>query len=120
MRLRGSLRILFLYDVAEALDAEKLRELLGPRGGTVRQVFPRRTPEYVRFEQAPIVETTPPLELATGERLDCSLKYYSFAVVVLQLEVPFDCDWNGLLAQASRWTDTSDVEPRAREIVGEH
>jgi hypothetical protein len=120
MRLRGSLRILFLYDVAEALDADKLRDLLGPRGGTVRQVFPRRTPEYVRFEQAPIVETMPPLELPTGERLDCSLKYYAFAVVVVQLEVPFDCDWTGLLAQASRWTDASDVEPRAREIVREH
>lgn len=120
MRLRGSLRILFLYDVAEALDADKLRDLLGPRGGPVRQVFPRRTPEYVRFEQAPIVEPVPPLELSTGEHVDCSLKYYAFAVVVVQLEVPFDCDWNGLIAQASRWTDTSDVEPRAREIVREH
>src|ERR1700710_975258 len=120
MRLRGSLRIFFLYDVAEALDPDKLRDLLGPRGGIVRQVFPRRTPEYVRFEQSPIIEAAPPLELPNGEHIDCSLKYYSFAVVVLQLEVPFDSDWNGLLAQASRWTDTSDVEPRARQIVREH
>ena len=63
MTLRGCFRIFFLYDVAEALDFDKLRDLLGPRGGTVKQVFPRRTPEYVRFEQAPIVEPAQSIEL---------------------------------------------------------
>jgi hypothetical protein len=120
VRLRGWFRILFLYDVAEAIDADKLRDLLGPRGGTVRQVFPRRTPEYVRFEQPPIVEPAQSLDLATGEQLACSIKYYPFAVVVIQLEVPFECDWNGLLAQASRWTEASEIEPRARELVRQH
>lgn len=112
--------MLFLYDVAEAIDAEKLRDLLGPRGGTVRRAFPRRTPEYVRFEQPPIVEPAQTIELATGERVLCSIKYYPFAVVVLQLEAPFECDWDELLSQASRWTDASDVEPHAREIVQQH
>jgi hypothetical protein len=120
VRLRGCFRILFLYDVAEAIDFEKLRDLLGPRGGSVRQVFPRKTPEYVRFEQAPIVEPPQPLDLSTGEHVLCSIKYYSFAVVVVQLEAPFECDWDGLLAQASRWTEPSDVEPHAREIVRQH
>ncbi len=64
--LRGCFRILFLYDVAEALDLDKLRELLGPRGGTVKRVFPAATPEYVRFEHAPIVEPAQAIELATG------------------------------------------------------
>lgn len=120
MRLRGCFRVLFLYDVAEAIDPDKLRDLLGPRGGTVRRAFPRRTPEYVRFEQAPIVEPAQSLELATGERVLCSIKYYAFAVVVVQLETPFECDWDGLLAQASRWTDASDIEPYARDIVRQH
>jgi hypothetical protein len=120
VRLSGSFRILFLYDVAEAIDVDKLRDLLGPRGGTVRRVFPRRTPEYVRFEQAPIVEPAQSIELATGERVLCSLKYYAFAVVVVQLEAPFECDWEGLLAQASRWTDATDIEPYARGIVRQH
>ena len=120
MRLRGWFRVLFLYDVAEAIDADKLRDLLGPRGGTVRQVFPRRTPEYVRFEQPPVIEPAQSLDLATGEQLVCSVKYYPFAVVVVQLEVPFECDWTGLLAQSSRWSDTAEIEPRARELVRQH
>ena len=120
MRLVGCFRILFLYDVAEGIDPDKLRDLLGPRGGTVRRVFPRKTPEYVRFEQAPIVEPAQPLELPSGERLLCSIKYYSFAVVTMQLEVRFECDWQGLLTQASRWTEASDVEPFCRETVRQH
>jgi hypothetical protein len=120
MPLRGCFRILFLYDVAEAIDLDKLRELLGPRGGTVRSVFPRKTPEYVRFEQAPVIEPPQPHELPSGERVLYSLKYYSFAVVVIQLDVPFECNWEELLAQASRWTDASDVEPHAREMVRQH
>ena len=32
MLLRGCFRILFLYDVAEAIDVDKLRDLLGTRG----------------------------------------------------------------------------------------
>lgn len=120
MRLRGYFRILFLYDVAEAIDLDKLRDLLGPRGGTVRRVFPRRTPDYVRFEQAPIVEPAQSLELSSGEHVLCSIKYYAFAVVVVQLEASFECDWDGLLAQAARWTDAGDIEPQAREIVRSH
>jgi len=66
VRLRGCFRVLFLYDVAEAIDSEKLRDLLGPPGGTVRRAFPRRTPEYVRFVQPPIVEPAQSIYLASG------------------------------------------------------
>lgn len=120
MLLRGCFRILFLYDVAEAFSMEKLRELLGSRGGAVPRVFPRRTPEYVSFEQAPIVEPAQPLTLSTGECVLCSIKYYAFAVVVVELEVSFECDWNSLLSQASRWTDAVDVDPSAREVLRQH
>src|SRR6202043_1684178 len=120
MRLRGCFLILLLYDVAEALDLEKLSNLLGPRGGPVKRSFPRRTPEYVRFEHAPIVEPTQPIMLGTGEQVLCSIKYYAFAVAVVQFEVPFECDWEALLAHASRWTDAVDIEPHAREVLRQH
>lgn len=120
MILRGSFRILFLYDVAEGLDLDKILELLGPRGGTVKRVFPRGTPEYVRFERAPIVEPAQAIELGTGERVLCSIKYYSFAVIVAQFEAPFECGWEALLQQTARWTDPVTIEPYAREIVSRY
>jgi hypothetical protein len=120
MTLRGTFRILFLYDVAEALDLSRIRELLGPRGGQVRRAFPRRMPEYVQFEHPPIVETGDCLRLAGGEQPVCSIKYYSFAVVVVELELPFECGWNALLAQTSQWVDAPEVESQARDVVRRH
>jgi hypothetical protein len=118
--LRGCFRLLFLYDVAEAIDLRRLRELIGPRGGPVRGVFPRRTPEYVRFEEAPIIERTEPLSLGGGQKVSVSLRYYSFGAMVVQLEVPFEGEWAGVLAQASRWMDAVDIDTRAREIARRH
>jgi len=118
--LRGCFRLLFLYDVAEAIDLRRLRELLGPRGGPVKGVFPRRTPEYVRFEEAPIIEQGEALNLGGGQRVACSLKYYAFAVVVVQFEIPFEGEWHTVLAQASRWMDAAEIDSHAREIGRRH
>jgi hypothetical protein len=118
--LRGCFRILLLFDVAEAFDQRKLRALMGPRAVPVRHVFPRRTPEYVRFEEAPILEPGEPLTLPSGDRVTFAIKYYAFAVVVVQMEVPFDCDWSALLAQASRWIDDDAVKSAGRQIAERH
>lgn len=118
--LRGFFRIFLLYDVAEAIDLERLRALLGPRGVPVQRFFPRRTPEYVGFEQAPIVEVCDPIRLPTGARVAGSIKYYAYAVVAAQFEVPFECDWDALLPQASRWMETGELEHQAHELVRAH
>jgi hypothetical protein len=86
MLLRGCFRIFFFYDVGEAFDLEKLRDLLGSRGGSTKPDFPRRTPDYVRFENPPIAEPCEPITLPTGEHVICSIKYYEYAIVEVQLE----------------------------------
>jgi hypothetical protein len=118
--LTGSFRVLFLYDVAEAFDLDALRSLIGPRGVPAERPFPRRTPDYVRFEQVPIVEQAEPVKLNTGEQIISSLKYYAFAVVVVELQVPFECDWSELIAKSARWVEAPDIEPHAREAVRRH
>lgn len=117
MLLSGCFRIYFLYDVADTLDLEKIRALLGPRAGSARQALPRRTPEYVRFESAPIIDPIGPVELAAGESAECFLKYYAFAAAVAQFDVPFQCDWSALVCQASHWMNAADLEPKARDII---
>ena len=117
MRLRGLFRLLYLYDVAESIDLGKLRGLLGPRGGSAEQAFPRRTPDYVRFEHAPIVEPAEIVTVCPGVSAACPVKYYGFGAIVIQVEVPFDCDWNSLVEQASRWMDAPGVEPVMRKLA---
>jgi hypothetical protein len=117
MNLCGSIRVFFLYDVGEAFDLDKLRTLVAPRGGPTQADFPRRTPEYVRFENPPIAEPSEPLTLGSGEKVTCSVKYYEYAIVEVQLEVPFEGTWDALMAAAARWMDAPDVEPECRAVV---
>jgi hypothetical protein len=118
--LRGSIRIFFFYDVGEAFDLDKIRGLLGSRCGPTRPEFPRRTPDYVRFENPPIVEPSEPLTLPGGEKVVCSIKYYEYAIVEVQLEAEFEGAWDVFLAQTSRWMDSADIEPEGRTVVARH
>src|SRR5215475_9181450 len=117
MVVHGSIRILLFYDVGEAFALDKLRALVGPGGGPAQSDFPRRTPEYVRFENPPIVEPSEPLVLPSGEKVVCSIKYYEYAIVEVQLEVPFQGSWDDLQAQTARWMDAPDLDPEARAVV---
>jgi hypothetical protein len=120
MILGGRFRILFFYDVADSFDLDRIREALGSRTGQVKQVFPRRTPEYIRFEHTPIFEPAQICSLRDGEQVECAIRYYSYGIAVAQLEIPFTSDWKSLVQQSSRWLDTSETEPHARELVESH
>ena len=120
MVLRGCIRIFLFYDVGEAFALGKLRALVGPGGGPAQPDFPRRTPEYVRFENPPIIEPSEPLTLRSGEKLLCSIKYYEYAIVEVQLEVPWQGSWDALQAQAARWMDAPDLDVEARAVVNRH
>jgi len=112
--------LLFLYDVAEALDLAMLRSLLGTRAGPLERPFPRRTPQYIRFEQTPIVERVDPLPVGSDTRAATSITYYAFGAVVVQVEIPFDCDWQFLLSENSRWMDADEVREQVREVARLH
>ena len=67
-RVAGSFRSLFLYDLCDEILLGELRGLLGAPSSTGREPqFRHLTPEYVRFERPPVVETLPPVQLASGE-----------------------------------------------------
>jgi len=108
--LSGSFRLLFLYDVAEEIRLERLRQQLGveARSPSLRQL---------RFAAPPVVQSIPPLALATGERLDARLSYYDYGVVSLELEIPFTFDWSQLVLLAARWVASGDVERLAQAAV---
>jgi hypothetical protein len=120
MILHGSIRIFVFFDVGEAFALDKLRTLLDPHGKPTQPDFPRRTPEYVRFENPPITESSEPLTLPSGEAVVCSIKYYEYAIVEVQLEVPFQGNWDTLMAQTARWMDAPDIEPESRAVVTRH
>jgi hypothetical protein len=115
--LRGHFRVLFLYEVAEAISLDVLRALPFAKGLDPRQGLATPIPHYLQFESPPVVEPSAPIELETGEHIAVRTKYYDYGVVCIELELSFDCDWPALVLQSSRWIGNAELENRAGELL---
>jgi hypothetical protein len=113
----GSFRALLLYDIAEEFDVAELRRLLGAQPPARSPGFKLSAPGYVRFERPPLLETCEPIGLATGESANASLRYFDYGVVSLEIELPFETDWPGLIALYNRWIEAGEVEQRGLKHV---
>ena len=113
--MRGCFRILYLYEVAEAINLDRLRSLREssrpePPAGRIPPV-----PHYLHFERPPVSEPIDPLNLGGGNRIGGSAKYYDYGVVSIELELPFESGWDTVVAQSSRLIGSTELENRAAE-----
>jgi len=113
-RLGGSFYILLLYDVAEQIDLTKLAGMIRAEPSRREPSFKHPTPDYVRFERPPIVESGECVKLESGESFDCRIRYFDYGVVCVELRKPFDANWEELVQLSSRWVDSPELE----RIVG--
>src|ERR1700726_2462336 len=110
MIVQGYFRILSFFDIAEAIEMERLRGILGPEAAPRPPTFSHRSPEYAQAQHAPIVESVDPVALPTGEKLDARVKYYWFGVVSVEFTAGFECDFNALPPQSYRWMNAPEVD----------
>lgn len=113
--LKGSVLGIILYDVCEEIKLEELRGILGAK--RTEPVFKHATPEYVRFENPPVIETLEPVQLSSGERIRPEVKYYDYGVVSVLIDLPFEGDWPSLAKLAASWVPNAELERRAEEVV---
>lgn len=113
--LKGSVLGINLYDVCEEIKLEELRGILGAK--RTEPVFKHATPEYVRFENPPVIETLEPVQFGSGEPVRPQVKYYDYGVVSVLIELPFEGDWQSLAKLAASWVPNSELERRAEEVV---
>ncbi|HWE53649.1 MAG TPA: hypothetical protein VG273_27920 [Bryobacteraceae bacterium] len=115
--LRGSFFVLVLYDVAEQIELDRLRELQGTATPPREPSFKHPAPEYVRFEQPPVVEYLDPIRITPGEQFSARLKYFAYGVVSVELELPFETGWDDLVRLSSRFIAAPEIERRTMELT---
>ena len=115
--LEGSFRVMVLYDLAEQIELDRLRGIIGAEAPPRAPSFKHPAPDYVRFEHPPVVEYPGPISLATGEQFDTRIQYFDYGVVCVELELRFETDWAGLVLSSSRWTSTPEIETRTSELL---
>jgi hypothetical protein len=116
----GSLLVLFLYDVADAIHLDALRQTLGAPATKREPPFRQPAPEYVRFVKPPVLEPLQPIAVDGGARIAGRVAYYEYGIVTIQLEIPFDGGWDEIVALAARWMNAPELEQKAAAIVREH
>jgi hypothetical protein len=118
--LRGTFRILILYDISEEIRLDDVRKLIRAEPAGREPAFTRPAPEYVRFERPPVIEPLPPTTLETGETLRRRVKYFDYGIVSIDLTFEFEVDWPGLVQLSSRWVSSPEVERRMSELMRKH
>lgn len=103
--------------MAEEFDLDELRRLIGGERPGRAPGFKLPAPDYVRFENPPVLEACEPVRLATGESASASLRYFEYGVVSLEIEMPFETDWPGLIALSNRWIESGEVERRGPNTI---
>jgi hypothetical protein len=91
-----------LYDVAEQIQLDRLRAIIGAEEPRREPSFKHPAPDYVRFERPPVVEYCGPISIGTGEQFPSRIKYFDYGVVSVELELAFEADWEELVRLSSR------------------
>ena len=109
--MRGFIRQLVLFDVADEIRLDALRAALGIPEPTRTPAFSKPAPDYVRFERPPVVE---PLQV---DNFEARAKYYDYGVVSIELDQPFSLDWPELVERAVNVLADASVEQRAMDLL---
>ena len=117
MTCRGSFRAFLFYDVADEIDLDVLRGLLGVSPPERKPQFKLPAPVYVRFERPPIMEAVDALSLSTGETFAARLKYFDYGVVSLELERAIEAGWQDLVRLTNRWIEQPEIEQKGAQFV---
>jgi hypothetical protein len=118
--LQGTLRALFLFDIAEEIDLQQLHSILGTSPSKREPSFLHITPEYVRYERPPVLDHIPPCTTNTGQVLSGRVRYFDYGVASIELQLAIAGGWQELIRLANRWFESSELEELAQQALREH
>jgi hypothetical protein len=110
--LRGSAVGLFLFDICEEMDLDRVRLILGAR--RLGEGLKHAAAEQLFFYRPPVVEEA---QLLGDPRAHVRVKYYDYGVLSVLVDFPFEGEWSDLVSLSSRWNSESDLPKRAEEIA---
>jgi hypothetical protein len=112
---QGAFRALFVYDVADTIDLERLRTVRGE--GVARaplQLRREATSEFIQYPVAPLTVRLPDLE---EPRATVRAKLFDFGVVSLRITVPFSGSWEAFGTLTRRLRRDPALEAQARAAL---
>jgi hypothetical protein len=119
-QLNGTLRALLLFDIAEEIDLPQLNRVLGITPSKREPAFRRQAPEYVRYERPPVTDSLGLCDMKDGQNVEARIRYFDYGVASVELQMPFNAAWDGLIRLANTWIMSPELEGRADTLLREH
>jgi hypothetical protein len=116
----GQVVAFFLYDVAEAIDLDRVRGLIG--GTVTARLSPKpTTPAYVQYQQPPVAVDGDIVQMAELDGFRVRFKMFDYGVISIALARPIPATWPALLACALELYDNpklaADAEQFCRRLI---
>jgi hypothetical protein len=112
----GTIAALYLFDVAEQIDLQRLRDALG--GGAAATLTSKSAqPGSLQYQVPPLVLEGEAAGLAHIDNFHARLKFFDYGVVSLALMRPFSGTWDDLLAASQRYIENARLEEAAEQAV---
>ena len=95
--ISGYLTAFYLFDVAEAIDLDRLRRALG--AGVAARLMPKpTTPPYVQYRQPPITIEGQAVDMPGSDGFSVRFKAFDYGVISVALTRPMSGSWEEWLA----------------------
>lgn len=117
--LNGILRGLLLFDIAESIDLDQLRSIIGTVASRREPAFRHPAPEYVRFEHPPVNQPFGERSVLDASDVEVRIRYFDYGVASVEFQLPFAADWPELIRLANKWILSPSVESAAAAILKE-
>ena len=118
----GFTTVLYLFDVANAIDLDAVRKRLGDRASTAMLGDKAPGPLRVKYIQPPVIVDGAGVGVPEIEGFHIRVKFYEYGVVSLMLRRPFAGPWTELVELGQTLIENETLETRAHEacqqIVG--
>lgn len=117
----GSIHAFYLFDVAQAIDLARLRQILGPQATSATLQDKTAGLSKVRYFVPPVMADADAMQLGDVDGFRPRLKWYDYGVVSVMLSRPFVGSWAELTAQGHELIESEPLERKAtalcRDIV---
>ena len=118
----GHVTAFFLYDVAEAVDLQRVPALIG--GTVAARLSPKpATPPYVQYQQPPLLADGDVVGLREIAGFRLRFKIFDYGVISLALTAPLPPTWEELLRSGLEWQEDprlpADTEAFCRRLVAQ-